>query len=90
MIEIAVVAGLAGLWVWSVLNDEDGILKHVNQTLQKRPLTNKWMSCPWCSGAWFSIAFSLTLFHPLAPAALVVALSAAAVCGILGSYISGE
>lgn len=87
MITTAVIAGLAGLWLWTVLNDEDGILGPLNRLLQKNSITNKWMSCPWCSGAWFSITFSLFLFHPLTPAALIVALAASAICGVIASYI---
>lgn len=90
MIEVAIIAALFGTWFWSVLNDDEGIFSPVNALLQKNGYTNKFMRCPWCSGAWFSIAPSLVLFHePLAPA-LITALAAAAITGILGSTVLGE
>lgn len=90
MIEVAIIAALVGTWFWSVLNDDEGIFSPVNALLQKNGYTNKFMRCPWCSGAWFSIIPSLVLFHePLAPA-LITALAAAAITGILGSTILGE
>lgn len=90
MISAALVAGLAGVWLWSVLNDEDGMFKIVPRVLGKNRWTAKWLSCPWCSGAWFSIAASLIVFHPSVGAAVVTALAAAGVAGLLGSYIAGE
>lgn len=90
MIAAALVAGLAAVWLWTVLNDEDGIARPVTLLLQKRPTTNKWMSCPWCSGAWFAIAGSVALYHPSVAATIVTALAAAAVTGLLGSYIQGD
>lgn len=90
MIEVAIIAALVGTWFWSVLNDDEGIFSPVNALLQKNGYTNKFMRCPWCSGAWFSIIPSLVLFHePLAPA-LITAFAAAAITGILGSTILGE
>lgn len=90
MIEVAIIAALFGTWFWTVLNDDEGIFSPVNALLQKNGYTNKFMRCPWCSGAWFSIIPSLVLFHePLAPA-LITALAAAAITGILGSTILGE
>lgn len=90
MIASAVIAGLAGFWLWTVLNDEDGIFGFLNGLLAKNHITKKWMECPWCSGAWFSIIGSFILFHPSVPAAIVVSLAASAVCGMLGSYFNGE
>lgn len=90
MIETAVVAGLAGFWLWSVLNDEDGIARPVNRLLMKTSWSAKWMQCPWCSGAWFSGIASVAVFHPSVVAAAVTALAAAAVCGALGSYFQGD
>lgn len=90
MIAVALVAGLAGLWVWVVLNDEDGVVGPVARWLRETSWTRKWTTCPWCSGAWFSIAASLIVFHPSVAVAAVTALAAAAVCGLLGSYIQGD
>lgn len=90
MISAAVVSGLAGLWVWSVLNDEDGMFGFATRTLQKNKWTEKWLVCPWCSGAWFSGTASLIVFHPSIALAIVTALAAAAVCGLLGSYVQGD
>jgi hypothetical protein len=86
VIEVAIIAGLVSFWVWSVLNDETGILAPVNRLLEKRDITKKWMICPFCSGAWFAIIPSLILFHdPIGPA-LITAFAAAGIVGILGAY----
>ena len=86
MIEVAIIAGLFGVWVWTVLNDDEGIAKPVNALLQKNRYSNKFMRCPWCSGAWFAIIPSLILFHEPLTAALITAFAAAAITGLLGSY----
>lgn len=86
MIEVAVIAGLVGMWFWTVLNDDVGIAAPLNRQMQKHRVTNKFLRCPWCSGAWFAIIPSLLLFHePLTPA-LITAFAAAAITGLLGSY----
>ena len=90
MITIAVICGLASVWLWTVLNDDKGILKHLTRLLRKNDITQKWMECPWCSGAWFAIIPSLILFHPSIVAAVVTALAASAIAGIVGSYIQGD
>lgn len=90
MISVIIVAGLAGLWLWTVLNDDEGIAAPLHHLLLKHPITKKWMSCPWCSGAWFSIVASVILYHPSVLASIVVALAASAVCGLVGSYVAGE
>lgn len=87
MITAAIIGGLAGLWVWTVLNDEDGILGFLNQWLAKWSVTNKWMTCPWCSGAWFSITASVIIYHPTIPSAIVTGLAASAVCGLIAMYV---
>lgn len=90
MISVAVIAGLFGVWFHTVLNDDEGILAPVNHLLQRNQYTEKWMRCPWCSGAWFSIAGALVMFHdPLAPA-IITAFAAAAITGFIGSYIQGD
>ena len=89
MITVAIVAGLAGFWLWNVLNDEDGIFRRVNRLLHKNEMTKKWLVCPWCSGAWFSIAGSVALHHDGVASTLVTAIAAAAVCGLVGSYVEG-
>lgn len=90
MIESALVAGAAGLWLWVVLNDEDGVAQSLHKELLKKPITRQWMMCPWCSGAWFSIVASVILYHPSVGAAIVTALAASAVCGMVGSYVKGD
>ena len=86
MIEVAVVCGLLGFWFWAVLNDDTGIAKHPNHLLQKNSWTNKWMECPFCSGAWFAIIPSLILLHDPLDEAIITAFAAAAVTGVLGAY----
>lgn len=90
VIAVALVAGLAGLWVWTVLNDEDGMFGVVTRLLHRTRWTKKWLVCPWCSGAWFSGAASLIVFHPSIAVAIVTALAAAGITGLLGSYIQGD
>ena len=90
MIQAALVAGLAGVWLWAVLNDEDGLFAAVPRLLSRNHWTNKWLKCPWCSGAWFSMAASVAVYHPSVVLTIVTALAAAAVCGVVGSYIQGE
>lgn len=90
MIEVAVIAGLFGVWWHTVLNDDEGILSFLNGWLQKNDYTEKWMRCPWCSGAWFSIIPALVLFHDPLGHAVIVAFAAAAITGFIGSYIQGD
>ena len=87
MIAATLVGGLAGLWIWVVLNDEEGILSWLNRALAKHPVSLKWMTCPWCSGAWFAGAAAIAVYHPSIVAAVVVALAAAAVTVLIGSYL---
>lgn len=90
MIDTVIIAGLFSVWVWTVLNDDEGIFAPVNGVLQKNAYTNKWMRCPWCSGAWFAIGSSFLLYHdPLIPA-IIVAVAAAAITGLVGSYFQGD
>ena len=90
MITAALVAGLAALWLWSVLNDDDGMFAVVPRTLTRWSWSEKWLRCPWCSGAWFAIAASVAVYHPSVAATVVTALGAAGVTGLLGSYIQGD
>jgi hypothetical protein len=90
VITVAVIAGLFGMWFWTVLNDETGIAKPVHNLLLKRDVTKKWMICPWCSGAWLAIIPSLLLFHDDLIPAVVTAFAAAAITGMLGSYFQGD
>lgn len=90
MIEVAIIAALFGTWFWSVLNDDEGIFAPVNRLLQKNRYSNKFMRCPWCSGAWFSIVPSLVMLHDPLDTAIITAFAAAAVTGLIGSYILGE
>lgn len=87
---LALVAGLAGLWIWTVLNDDEGILAPLTRLLRRTAVTNKWMVCPWCSGAWFSGGLSILIYHPTWGDSIVNAIAAAAVCGVLGSYFQGD
>jgi hypothetical protein len=85
VIEIAIICGLFGYWLWSVLNDEEGAFGFVTRFLSRWEWTSKWLKCPYCSGAWFAIIPSLILFHPSFVAAVVTAFAAAAITGLLGS-----
>lgn len=87
MIVSAIIGGLAGLWFWSVLNDDEGIAAPLNRWLQKRPLTNKWMRCPWCSGAWFSLAATIAIYHPSIIEAIVTGFAAATICALIAMYV---
>lgn len=90
MIEVTIVAGLFGLWVWTVLNDEEGIAAPLARVLVKNRYSRKWLICPWCSGAWFAIIPSLILFHDPLASAIVTAFAAASITGMLGSYFQGD
>ena len=90
MITVALVAGLAGFWIWTVLNDDTGIAAPLTRLLRRSSVTEKWMECPWCSGAWFSSIASLSLLHSGVAPAIVTAIAASAVCGMLGSYFQGD
>lgn len=89
MIEIAVICGLFAAWFHTVLNDDAGIAAPLNRLLRRNRHTEKFMECPWCSGAWFAIIPSLILFHPAIAPAIITAFAAAAIAGILGMYIQG-
>lgn len=86
MIEIAVTAGLFGFWFWTVLNDDEGIFSPLNALLQKNRYSNKFMRCPWCSGAWFAITPSLVLLYDPLDVAIITAFAAAALTGLLGQF----
>ena len=90
MLEVAVIAGLFGVWWHTVLNDDEGILSFLNGWLQKNEYTDKWMRCPWCSGAWFSIIPALVIFHDDWSVAVIVAFAAASITGFIGMYIQGD
>lgn len=90
MITVALISGFASFWLWTVLNDDEGIFAPVNRLLQKNDYTEKWMRCPWCSGAWFAMLASLLLFHVWVAPAVITAIAAAAVTGALGSYFQGD
>lgn len=94
MISIALISGLAGLWVWTVLNDEDGIFGWFTRLTQKTTFTEKWLTCPWCSGAWFGGGFAVILglsvgWENNLAGLGVITVAAAAVTGLIGSYLSG-
>jgi len=90
VISVMIVSGMAGLWVWEVLNDDEGLFGFVPRIAHRWRWTRKLLTCAWCSGAWFSGAMSLTLYHPSPAAALITALASASVCGVIGSYLQGE
>lgn len=90
MISVAVIAGLFGVWMHTVLNDDEGIVSPLNRLLQKNGYTEKFMRCPWCSGAWFAIIPSLVLLHDPLDVAIITAFAAAAITGLIGMYVQGE
>lgn len=90
MITVAVIAGLFGVWWHSNFNDEDGMFAPVPRLLYKHPWSKKWLMCPWCSGAWFSIIPALILYHDNWTHAIITAFAAAAITGIVGSYVQGD
>lgn len=90
MIGVALVSGLASIWLWTVLNDSDGIFKRINIFFTRWAVTRKWMGCPWCSGAWFAIIASVSMYHPVDASTVVTAIAAAGITGLVGSYIAQE
>lgn len=84
---MALLAGLASVWVWSVLNDDQGVAAPLTRLLRKNDITQKWMECPWCSGAWFALAATLVLYDGGVATFIVVWLAAATITGTLGSYL---
>lgn len=90
MIGVAFVAGLAGVWLWAVLNDDEGMFWPVPRFLNRWHWTEKWLRCPFCSGAWFSIIATVAVYRPSIAETIVTALAAAAVCGTLGATVLGD
>jgi uncharacterized membrane protein YfbV (UPF0208 family) len=90
VITVAVICGLFSVWFHTVLNDDEGIFSPLNRLLRKNGYTEKFMECPWCSGAWFAIIPSLILFHDPLDAAIITAFAAAAIAGLIGMYVQGE
>lgn len=90
MISTALIAGLASVWVWTVLNDDQGIAAPLTKLLRKNDLTQKWMECPWCSGAWFALAGVVILWDGSILSMIVVWLAASAIAGMVGSYLEGS
>ena len=89
MITAIIAGGLVSVWFWTVLNDDTGILKYPNRWLSRHPWSQKWMECPWCSGAWFAIIPTVAIYHPSVLLALVAGFAAAAIAGLIGSYLKG-
>lgn len=91
MIQKAIVSGLAATWVWTVLNDDEGVAAPLTKLLRKNDITEKWMECPWCSGAWFSAAAVLAVGDEKSlPRTAVTWLAASTIAGTLGSYLVGD
>lgn len=90
MIATAVVAGLASVWIWTVLNDDQGIAAPLTKLLRKNDFTQKWMECPWCSGAWFALAATVAVYRDDILSMIVVWLAASAIAGMVGSYLEGS
>lgn len=90
MISATLIAGLASVWVWTVLNDDQGIAAPLTKLLRKNDLTQKWMECPWCSGAWFALAGVVILWDGSTLSMIVVWLAASAIAGMVGSYLEGS
>lgn len=87
---IVLASGMAGFWIWVVLNDEDGLFGPVSRWAKKSPRREKWLSCPWCAGAWFSILATLAFLVDGVARIAVYALAAAALTGLLGSYFGED
>ena len=90
MISVAVIAGLASVWLWTVLNDDQGIAAPLTKLLRKNDITRKWMECPWCSGAWFALAGTVALYREDIVTLIVIWLAASAIAGMVGSYLEGS
>lgn len=87
----AALAGAAALYVWVLASQlHTPIIRPIQKWLRtgwRRPM----ISCPWCSGFWLGIAFTVALqWHRLdwivTP---ITALAAAAICGYVGSLTPG-
>ena len=89
MIDKALTAGLAGVWLWAVLNDDEGVVGDLHNELAKRHNWNKWMKCPWCSGAWFAGSVVAVIGQGSLRDKLATSLAAAGITGIVGSYLEG-
>lgn len=90
---IVLIAGLAGFWLWTVLNDDDGIFRRFKEWAVQYHYGKKWITCPWCSGAWLAGIASLALYEVADTSivrAIVIALAAAAITGMLGSYFGED
>jgi hypothetical protein len=90
VIEVAILCGLFSVWFWAVLNDEEGIARPLTLLLVRTTWTKKWMSCPYCSGAWFAIIPSLLLYHDGWTRSIVTAFAAAAIAGLVGSNLAAS
>ena len=90
MIEVAIIAALFAVWWHSNLNDEDGFFQIVPRTLYRYKWSEKWLKCPWCSGAWFSGFASLLMYHDDLIPAVFTAFAAAGLTGLIAMYVQGE
>lgn len=89
MLSEAVVVGLAAFWAWTVTSMA-GPFTPLRRALLRLPAGSKLVGCPFCLGAWYSIIGTVVLHaatQTLSWQTPAVALAAAGVCGLLGSYL---
>lgn len=96
MIGVVLVAALAALWGWKVLNQSFAPppISTLARLLRRLPRGDKLVGCPWCIGAWLSIvgvvsqhAATGNLDWVQTPAA---AFAAAGLTGLLGSVLPDD
>lgn len=84
LVAAVLIAGLAAVWLWTVINMPHGPGVPVRRALQRLPHGRTLVSCPWCLGAWLAFAFYGLLRTGSEPVQVVVGLLAAAgVTGLL-------
>lgn len=56
----ALVVALAAFWIWWVLaRTSPPFLMWALRPLRRRPAAHHFLACPWCAGAWISLAVTL-------------------------------
>lgn len=80
-----VVAALAAIWAWRVLNTPKAPppIPWIARALRRLPKGDYLVTCPWCIGAWFSIigVIALGQYNP------VYWLAAAGLCGYAATFL---
>lgn len=94
---VVIIAALAAVWGWFVLNDPKAprFIVWLGNTLRRLPKGEKLVGCPWCIGAWMAIigvVWQEAFLGILSWNTPVHALAAAGLTGIIGGWIadSGE